>query len=438
MLNTFTSPHDSDILKLAVPALAGLAADPLVSLVDTAFVGQLGSTELGALGVNASIFSMAFVVFNFLAYATTPKVGQAVGNDNLKEAGKYVVRAMTLAVGLGVAAIVFLQVLADPILWLMGATGKLHAPALEYLRVRALAGPAILLINAGRGAFRGFQDTKTPMYITIVFNLVNLALDPLLIFVAGLGLQGAALATVVAQWTGAGIFVYLLVFSRAEKYGGELRLPSVEKLKPFIRVGGEMFVRTFSLIATMTIATAVAARVGVVAVAAHQVANQLWLFLALVVDSLAVAGQALVSKNLGKQQSERARAISDRLLQWGLVVGIMLGIGFYGLRPWLPGFFSDDPETIQRIYDIFIFVTLLQPLNGLVFVWDGIFMGAEAFSFLAKAMVISALAAGAVLLLVVPMGWGLAGVWWGISTLMLARLVTLAIPYYRGDLFDTR
>ncbi|MFB6351406.1 MAG: MATE family efflux transporter [Bradymonadaceae bacterium] len=295
----------------------------------------------------------------------------------------------------------------------------------------------MLLINAGRGAFRGYQDTRTPMVVTIGLNIVNLILDPLLIFGLGWGLVGAACATATAQWCGALAFVYLLLVHRREELGIEVRVPTLTEIVPFLKIGWEMVVRTSALIGTMTLATAVAARVGVIAVAAHQVANQLWLFLALVVDALAVAGQALVSKHLGADRPEEARSVANRLLQWGLGVGILLGAGFASLRPWLPYWFTDDPETVAAVLDIFSFVALLQPLNGLVFVWDGIFMGAEAFGFLAKAMVASALAAAIVLLLVRPMEWGLEGVWWGITTLMATRILTLGWPYVRGQLFET-
>ncbi|PSQ97442.1 MAG: MATE family efflux transporter [Bacteroidetes bacterium SW_9_63_38] len=428
-------PYDRDILALAVPALAGLAADPLVSLIDTAFVGRLGRVPLAALGVNTSIFSMTFVVFNFLAYGTTPRVGRALGEDDREEAGRAVVRALTLAVLVGIGALMVLQVLARPILQLMGASAELRGPALQYLRVRALAGPAVLLITAGHGAFRGYQDTRTPMVVTIGFNIANAGLDPLLMFILDWGLVGAAAATAIAQWLGALVFLWLLLGRRREALGIRLQWPSLRSLVPFLKVGCDLLLRTGSLVGTMTLATAVAARVGVTAVAAHQVAHQLWLFLALVVDALAVAAQALVSKHLGADDPETARAVSDRLFQWGLLVGVVLGVGFFLLRPVLPAFFTDDPDTIAALLDVYLFVALLQPLNGLVFVGDGIYMGAEAFPYLAKAMIGTALTAAAVLGLVGPMGWGLPGVWWGIATLMGGRLATLAGPYLQGRLF---
>lgn len=430
-------PHDSDILRLAIPALAGLAADPLVSLVDTAFVGQLGRIPLAALGINASIFSMTFVVFNFLAYGTTPRVGRAVGQNDREEAGRVVIRALLLAVAAGIVALTLLQLLAVPILRLMGASGDLLDPALTYLRIRACAGPAVLLITAGNGAFRGYQDTRTPMRITIGFNLVNLVLDPLLIFGLGWGLAGAAIATAVAQWMGALTFVGLLLHTYRADLGIALVWPRLRTLLPFLRIGRDLLIRTGALVGTMTLATAIATRVGVTAVAAHQVAAQLWLFLALVVDALAVAAQALVSKHLGAHRPGVARTVANRLVQWGFAVGLVLGVGFFALQPLLPGFFTDDPATIAAVLSIFPFVALLQPVNGLVFVGDGLYMGAENFAYLARAMLLSAGSAAVVLLLVQPMGWGLTGVWWGLTTLMGVRLLTLAVPFARGRLFQT-
>lgn len=428
---------DRAIFRLALPALAGLAADPLVSLVDTAFVGQLGRVPLAALGVNASLFSMAFVIFNFLAYGTTPRVGRHVGEGNREAAGRVVVRAVVLALIAGAVALATLQVAAVPLLRLMGATGELLDPALEYLRIRAFAGPAVLLITAGHGAFRGYQDTRTPMYITIGLNLVNLILDPILIFGLGWGLAGAAVATVVAQWIGAIAFLWLLFRTYRKPFQIQWFWPALHTLMPLLRVGRDLITRTAALVGTMTLATAIATRVGVTAVAAHQVAAQLWLFMALVVDALAVAAQALVAKHLGAEDPKRARTVSNRLIGWGLLLGVGLGAAFGLLRPVLPGFFTDDAATIAAILTVFPIVALLQPLNGFVFVGDGIYMGAERFPYLAKAMLLSAGGAAIVLLLVLPMGWGLLGVWMGITTLMVLRTLTLVIPYAQGNMLQS-
>lgn len=426
------SRFDREIIGLAVPALGALAADPLVSIVDTVFVGRLGVTPLAALGVNTAIFSLAFVVFNFLAYGTTPRVARAVGQGDRETAGKLAVQALTLGAVAGLAAFAALELAAPMIVSVMGATGELVGPALSYLRIRALAGPAVLLIMAGHGIFRGYQDTRTPFVVTLGLNVINLVLDPILIFGLGWGLEGAAWATVVAQWTGAVLFLRLLLGSRREELGIRLALPQPRELLPFLRISGELTVRTFALLGTLTLATAIATRVGTLQVAAHQVASQLWLLLALIVDALAVAGQAMVAKYRGAGDPRAARAASNRLLTWGLGVGLLLSAVFFALRAVLPRFFTDDAAVLAAIAGIMPFVIWMQPLNAIVFVWDGVFLGAERFRFLAVQMALSGAAAAVVLFLVIPMGWGLRGVWWGIVTLMVVRFITLGASYWRA------
>ncbi|TVP43014.1 MAG: MATE family efflux transporter, partial [Gemmatimonadales bacterium] len=367
-------------------------------MVDTAFVGRLGTIPLGALGVNAALFSLAFVVFNFLAYGTTPRVARALGRGDREGAGEVAVHALVLAVGTGLAATAIFLAAANPLLSMMGAVGELREPALAYLRIRALAGPAVLLIMASHGIFRGFQDTRTPLLVTLGLNVVNLILDPLLIFGLGWGIEGAAWATVVAQWAGALWFLALLFGPRRSLLGTSPRLPRLVELLPFLRVGGELVLRTFALIGTLTVAAAVATRLGPAQVAGHQVAIQLWLLLALVVDAVAVAAQALVARYRGEGDLDILRQVTNRLLGWGLATGVALAVIFFGLAPWLPRIFTNDPETLAQVGRIMAFVVWMQPLNALVFVWDGIYMGLEDFRFLAVQMVISAAVAGAVLL----------------------------------------
>ena len=437
MHSTTAARLDRDILRLAIPALGALAADPLVSMVDTVFVGRLGVVPLAALGVNTSIFAMSFIVFNFLAYGTTPMVARAMGRGDRNAAGDVVLQALLLAVVVGGVATLMLEALAGPIVALMGAGPDLREPALSYLRIRALAGPAVLLVTAGHGAFRGYQDTRTPLLVTLALNVVNLVLDPLFIFGFGWGLQGAALATLIAQWTGALWFVHLLLRSKRRELGIRPRMPRLAEIRPFIRVGGELALRTLALVGTMTLATAVATRVGTVQVAAHQIGTQIWLLLAMIVDSLAVAAQALVAGYRGSGDVGMARRASNRLLVWGLASGLALGGLFYLLAPVLIRLFTADPAVLAALGDIYPFVVAMQPLNAIVFVWDGVFMGAERFRFLAVQMAVSALCAAAILLLVLPMGWGLTGVWWGIVTLMLVRGVTLAVRYRSPRLLST-
>jgi MATE family multidrug resistance protein len=424
-------PYDREIVALALPALGALAADPLVSLIDTAFVGRLGATALAALAVASAVFAVAFFIFNFVAYATTPMVARAVGAGDTPEAGRVVVTALLVGAIAGLGTLLILEVLAVPILTAMGAEGETLTGAVTYLRIRALAIPAVMVILAGHGAFRGFQDTATPLRVTLGLNVVNLILDPILIFGLGWGIAGAAWATVAAQWLGGLWFLWLLLVARRQALGVRLQLPGRAVTGEFLSAGRDLVVRTAALLGVMTLATAVAARVGTVEVAAHQVAVQVWVFLALITDALAIAAQAMVGRYLGRHDPARARAISDRLLVFALGIGMVFVAALAVLAPVIAGVFTDDPAVAAAIEQVFWFVVLMQPINALAFVWDGIVMGAEDFRYLAFAMVASAAAAAAVLLAVLPAGWGLAGVWWGLVVLMAGRILTQSWWYWR-------
>ena len=433
MKHVLRSKYDATILALALPALGALAADPLVSLVDTAFVGRLGTTPLAALGINAALFNMAFFVFTFLAYGATPLISHALARGDSEAAGRTAAQALLLALTLGIGVSAVLLTFAQPLLGLMGADATLLAPASDYLYIRALAGPAVLLIVAANGIFRGLQDTRTPLLITLSVSAANLVLDPLFIFGFGWGIKGAALATLIAQYLGAAWFILLLLRPNSALPLRTNNL-TLAAFAPFLKIGWELILRSLSLVGTFTLATAIVTRLGVLEIATHQVVFQLWLFLALVVDALAIAAQALVSRYLGEENSAAARAVANRLITLSLIYGTLLGLAFWALQPYLPGLFSQDPDVLLNVKRIYGFVTFTQTLNAVNFVLDGIFIGASKFKLLAWAMLVSALITSALLLLVLPLGWGLVGVWWVLTMFMVLRLGILGGWYWRRGL----
>ena len=419
--------YDRRILALGLPALGALATDPLVSLVDTAFVGRIDTTALAALGINTAVFGLAFFAFNFLAYGVTPLVAKALGEGDDDRAAEVISNGLAAAVGLGLFVTVLVQVVAVPVLELMGASGGVLAEAEGYLRIRVLAAPAVLIITLGHGAFRGHEDTRTPLLVTVGLNAVNLVLDPILIFGAGWGLEGAAVASLVAQWFGAGWFILLI----RDRLGFRRSGISAAGLFGLARIGRDVVIRTASLLVTFTVATRVAAAVGDEQVAAHQVVAQLLFFLALTVDALAVAAQSLIARYLGERRNDAAWDVSIRLLQLGLVVGVVFGALLVVGRPFVPGWFTSESEVRRAIEGVWLILALLQPLAALVYVWDGIAMGAADFGYLAWAMVISMVAATAALAAVVPFGWGLPGVWWALGVLTVVRALTMGWWHFR-------
>ncbi len=423
---------DREIFRLAIPALGTLAADPIVSLVDTAFVGQLGKTPLGALGVSVAVFSVAFFMFNFLAYGTTPLIAGAVARNDRREAGRLTMGALGLGLAIGIGTMLVLEMFAQPILRVMGADADLLSDATLYLRLRVLGLPAVLLATVAHGVFRGYQDTKTPMWVTGSISLFNLILDPILIFGLGWGLAGAAWATTIAQWLGALIFVALFWRRRIE-FALHWERPRRDALQPLLGAGRALVIRSGALLGAFTLATAVATRQGDEVVAAHQVAVQLWIFLALVIDALAIAGQALVGLHFASDRT-LARAYARRLLTWGTVGGFVLaGVMAIGWS-WLPGVFSNDADVVAQVGGVYVFIVAMQPLNAVVFVWDGIAIGASSFSFLAATTVLAGAATAVVLAGVQLWDWGLPGVWWALVAMMGVRFVTLVWWHVFGPL----
>lgn len=420
------------ILALAVPALGSLAADPVLSLVDTAFVARLGAEPLAALGVDAAIFGFAFALFNFLAYATTPLVAQARGRGQVVESGRVVQRALVLAIGIGVVSTALMVVGARFLTGLMGAGPEFADQAVSYLTIRAFALPALLIITAANGAYRGFQDTRTPLLVTIAINGLNILLDPLFMFDfgLGLGLDGAAWATLIAQWIGAGVFLWLLLGIGRRESWPAARIRAAE-LKAFLGIGSVLVLRTGLLVSSLSVATSVAARIGTLDVAAHQVVSQIWFFLAMVIDALAIAAQALVAELIGRDDADGARALSNRLLRWGGVAGFGLAIGLVAVGSVVSTGFTDDPGISARILDVIPIAAGMQPLAALVFVLDGVFLAVLAIRKLVWSTAAGFLATIAVLALTVLNDWGLAGVWWAITAMVVARLAVLG-GFYRS------
>ncbi len=420
-------PQDREIVRLAVPALGALAAEPLYILADTAIVGRLGTPQLGGLAVASTILLTGYALFIFLAYGTTAAVARLVGAGDVTRACHQAVQGMWLALGIGVVLTGAGFVLAEPLVGAMGAAGEVRTHALTYLRISLAGVPALLLTLAGTGYFRGLQDTRTPLVVAVVSVLANLVIEVVLIFGLGYGIGASALATVIAQCGAAAAYVWWIGRdARARSVGVR---PQLRAIRRAAVVGRDLFVRTAALRLALTLATAIAARIGVIDLGAHQIAFELWSFLALVLDSIAIAGQAMTGRLLGEGDPDGARAAARRMLQWGLVAGAGFGAVVLLLRDALPAVFTDDPDVIARCAFVLVFVAVLQPVNAVVFVLDGVLIGAGDMRFLAWAMVgaaaVFAPAAVAVLVLDLGLGW----LWAALGLLMVARMSALGLRY---------
>ena len=419
---------DRAIVALAVPALAALAADPLYSLADTAFVGNLGTAELGAVAVGTAAFTASFWLFSFLAYGVTPRVARALGAQDRVEADRIGVQALLLAVGIGVTVSILGVALAGPIVRLLGASGDVALHAEPYLRVRVLSSTAVLVGQVGHGWLRGAQDTRTPMYVATAGALANVVLDYVLIYPAGLGVVGAAWATVIGQGGVAMAFVFVLL-RRMHRPRWTFEWHTARSL---IKVGVELAIRTGALLAGLTIATSVAARMGEVELASWQIAMQVFLLLALTLDSVAIAAQALIGKRLGAAGPISSRALSTRLMSWGLGLGLVLCLVLVGITRPVSGIFSDDVRVIASAAGLLMWLAFVQPLSAVAFTLDGILIGASDTRFLAVSMAASSLLFITISLTALRQDWGTAGLAAGATVWILVRVMTTGVRWWGG------
>jgi MATE family, multidrug efflux pump len=419
--------HDREILRLAIPAFGALAAEPLYVLADTAIVGHLGTRPLGGLGVAGAILSVAFGIFNFLAYGTTATVARRIGAGDPRAAAEHGVAGVWLALGLGVALAAVGLALSGPIVSAMGASARVAPYARTYLRISLLGAPFVLVALAGTGYLRGLQDTRTPLVIALVANAANLVLELVLVYGAHLGIAGSAWGTVIAQIAAA--LAYLAIVRRNVRASRASARPDLTQLRAASAVGAYLTVRTGSLLLAFTAATSIASRIGDAQVAAHQIAFQLWLLLALCLDAIAIAGQAIVGRALGAGDADLTRATSRRMLQWGVAVGLGLGLLVAAGDPLLALVFTRDAAVRDQLRPVLLAVALMQPLGGAVFVLDGILIGAGDVRYLALAMAGATLCFVPCAIIVLTTGAGLIALWSALFVFMLARLYGMGRRY---------
>ena len=422
--------RDREILRLAVPAFGALVAEPLYVLADTAIVGHLGTHQLGGLGVAGAVLTATFGVFNFLAYGTTAIVARHLGAGDERSAAEHGVAGMWLALALGIALTVLGLIASNVVVHAMGASAHVAPYALTYLRISLLGAPFVLLALAGTGYLRGLQDTRTPLYIALAANTFNLALEVVLVYGIHLGVAGSAWGTVIAQIGAAA--AYLAIVRHNLRRAHASARPRRDRVRSAAVIGAHLTVRTASLLFAFTTAGAIAARLGDVQIAAHQIAWQLWWFLALCLDAIAIAGQAIVGRALGAADAVGTRAASRRMLQWGLIVGIGLGALVLLSEPLVAVTFTHDGSVRDQLAPVLVAVALMQPLGAIVFVLDGILIGAGDARYLALAMVAATVCYLPCALLVLVTDAGLVALWGALFVFMIARLIGMG-RRYRGD-----
>jgi putative MATE family efflux protein len=376
-------PRSREVLALAVPAFLALVAEPAFLLADSAIVGRLGTTPLAALGVASGVLSATAGVFVFLAYGTTAAVARRAGAGDTRAALALGVDGVWLATGLGAAAGVALLLTAGPVAAVFGASPAAGGAAATYLRVSALGVPGMLVVLAATGVLRGLRDTRTPLVVAVAGFTANIALNALFVLVLHRGLAGSAAGTALAQ-TAMGTALLTVVARAVRSAGGSLR-PHRPGVLSVARSGVPLLVRTLALRAVLLLTTAVAASGGDATLAAYQVSATVWTFLAFALDALAIAAQALTGHALGAGDAAGARALTALMVRWGVLAGLVLGAALALARTLLPLAFTADPQVRTALATALLVVALQQPVCGLVFVLDGVLIGAGDGRWLALA-----------------------------------------------------
>jgi putative MATE family efflux protein len=410
-----------EILRLALPAFGALVMQPMLVLIDAAIVGTLGTVPLAALGAGAQVFSLITGLAVFLAYGTTGAVARHVGAGQPEVGLLNGIQALFLAAGLGTLAAALTWVGAPWLVAAIGTSPESRPLAMGYIRVTSLGYPFALVTLAALGVLRGLQDTASTLWVAALGLVANTALCLLLVLGADLGVNGSAWALVLTEALVAGTFV-LTIARRCAVLGTRLA-PSRAGVFTAARASVPLFLRTAALRAVLLLAIAVAARLGDADLAAYYVTAAVWSLLAYAMDALAIAAQALLGHDLGAGRGSLARERAWQMTGWGVGLGLILGAGVILMRPVLASTFSADPLVQAGIASALIVVGLQQPLAGVVFVLDGVLLGAGDGVYLAWAQVAALIAFIPAAWLVITLYPTVTALWWALVAFMLVRAV---------------
>jgi putative MATE family efflux protein len=416
---------DREIFALAIPAFATLVSEPALLLADSAIIGHLGTTQLAGLGIAGNVLGILTGLSIFLAYGTTGTVARRLGAGDLRAALSGGIDGMMLAVLLGAILGGLLQVFLPYVISWYGAGPEVTDAAIEYLRVAACGLPSVLLMLAATGVLRGLQDTRTPLIIAISCNVINIVLNFTFVYGLRMGIAGSATGSLIAQTTSA-VVLAAVVIKGARRHAVKIRFHARGVLST-ARSGVWLVLRTATLQFAITLTTTVAAGLGAVGLATHQVVYSLWTFLSFALDAIAIAAQAVIGRYLGAGDVPMVRRLTNRMIGWGLVCGFGFGVIIITARPLYDQLFSPDPAVQSLLAEVLIVLGCVTPISGIVYVLDGVLIGAGDGRYLALAGLIAALAYVPLALLVQRLDAGLIWLWIAYGGFMVARMATLVV-----------
>ena len=429
--------HDREILRLAVPAFLALVAEPLFLLSDAAIVGHLGTAELAGLGIAAAVLQTVIGLCIFLAYGTTASVARHLGAGDRRGALAQGIDGVWLAVGIGVVATVLGVAATEPLVHAFGAGDAVSEQAATYLRIAFLGTTPLLVMLASTGVLRGLQDTRTPLAVAVGGNALNVVLNLLLVYGVGLGIAGSALGSVLAQVASA-VALLIVVVRAARREGAPLR-PDLPGVRAAAHAAVPLVIRTLTLRAALLVTTyavilgATGTRGQEVDLATHQLAMTLWTFLAFVLDAIAIAAQAITGRYLGAGDVAGTRTVTSRMVRWGVVSGGVTAVLLAVASPVLGALFTDDPAVQDLLVPVLLVAALGQPIAGVVFVLDGVLIGAGDGAYLARGGLVTLAVYAPLALATGLLGAGLVWIWVTFSAVFMGARLVVLLHRARGD-----
>ncbi|MCU1655661.1 MAG: efflux family protein [Pseudonocardiales bacterium] len=429
-----TAPRgiDREIGRLTLPAFGALAAEPIFLISDTAIIGHLGTAQLAGLGVGSAILLNLVNLCLFLTFSATASVARSIGSGNPRRAATQVVDSLWLAASIGVLLALCLGLFSSKLISLFDPPSSAHGYARSYLDISLAGIPSMLVVLAATGCLRGLGDAWTPLKVAIGSGLVNIGLNVILVYGAGLGIAGSALGTAITQ-TLTAVWLVLLVVERLRPHEVSL-LPDPRGVRSVGVTSFALFLRTLTLRVALLAMTYVATRQGQVALASHQTCLTISGLMELPAGALGVAAQVIVGRSLGAGHTSLARQAASRALRWGLATGAVLAVVLVAARQLLVPLLSPDPAVRHELVAVLLVLALLQPIGGVLYVLDGVFIGAGDGRYLALAGVTSLVAFLPLLALVLVFRGGLVALWFALGAYLLARLATL-LTRLRSDLW---
>ncbi len=392
--------RDRQILQIAVPSIVSNVTVPLLGLIDVAIVGHMGSAVyIGAVAVGSMIFSLTYWLFGFLRMGTSGLTAQALGRRDLTEIARILVRSAMVAAGIATVLIVLQVPLLWLMFWLIEPTEDVAPLAAIYFRIVIWGAPASLALFSLTGWFIGMQNTRIPMAVSILQNVVNIVASLTLVYGVGMKIEGVAIGTVIAQYAGLLMAVGMLLRGYSRIFRNRHNIWNLKGIRAFFSVNRDIFLRTVCLVAVNLYFTSAGASQGAVVLSANTVMLQLFLFFSYFMDGFAYAGEALGGRFFGARNDSAFHETVRRLFGWALIVTTAFTLLYIVASMDIVRLLTDEPQ-VRDVARYYIWWIWLVPAAGAAaFIWDGIFVGITATRGMLVSTIVATLSFGAVYLL---------------------------------------